>query len=155
MVTGRSEGGNDYCFQQIHEQFLLLGCEKISKEPHKEKKRKKQWMKRTASSLLNSCTSTTLNMLAVDTYSKANLAMCEAGKRKSLLKDCIQSSYLASPRVDNECRWATVMKNGRLAMVLQALAMLLTWEWKIPLSPWLLPFHFHRTNRMVDIFFYF
>lgn len=58
----------------------------------------------------------------MDTYSKAKLAVCEAGKRKSLLKDYIQSSSSASPRVDNECHYP---KNGRLVIVLQALVMLL------------------------------
>lgn len=38
MVIARSEGGNDYCFQQIHQQFLLLDQEKISKESQQKKK---------------------------------------------------------------------------------------------------------------------
>lgn len=152
MVIARSEGGNDYCFQQIHQQFLLLDQEKISKE---SQQKKKKWMRRTASSLLNSYTSTILNKLAVDTYSKAKLAVCEAGKRKNLLKDYIQSSSSASPRVDNECHWAATRKNGRLVIVLQALAMLLPWELEDDILPWLLPFHVHRTNRMVDFFLLF
>lgn len=134
MVIAKSERGNDYCFQQIHQQFLLLDQEKISKESQQKKKRKK-WMRRTASSLLNSYTSTTLNKLAVDTYSKAKLSMCEAGKRKSLLKDYIQSSSSASPRVDNECHWAAARKNGRLVIVLQALAMFLPWELEDDILP--------------------
>lgn len=40
MVIAKSERGNDYCFQQIHQQFLLLDQEKISKESQQKKKKK-------------------------------------------------------------------------------------------------------------------